>query len=458
LEEGYTSLRLVAAGQSHPGLRRPLNEDSWQIAQAAETGAMWPDRGRLFAVADGMGGHAAGEVASRVAIETLFSVYYDRERDGPLPPTMRLQEAIDAANHAVYGQSATHDTQAGMGTTIVAAVVRDDWLIVANVGDSRAYLLRGGQAMQITQDHSWVAEQVAAGVLSNQEAENHIYKNVVTRCLGHRPTIQVDLFEHALQVGDAVLLCSDGLSNQVSGDEMVRALAQSPLRKAADQMIALANERGGPDNITVVLFKMFDPADAAGARLAESRIPAGVQRSTRTSPLGGVAEPQPTMPRALVRKAKARFSVGFVVLLVAFIAVACGALLLVAATRIEDIRNLLLSPSPTLPALITATPQVETATAAVTETIAAVATGTATPQDTNTPSATATETATPQDTDTPSAMATETSTATATATTTLTPTYTITPLPTDTLTPTLTPTGTPTRTPFPTSGPQPTQG
>jgi protein phosphatase len=255
LDSGHTSLRLIVAGKTHPGQRRPLNEDVWRIAQA-DTRPLWQDRGWLCAIADGMGGHAAGEVASQLASVTLLQTYYGAE-DVPFPPAMRLEQAILAANLSVYEQSAVQDGQAGMGTTIVAAVVHGDWLTIGNVGDSRAYLIRAGQAIQITRDHSWVAEQVAAGALTEEQARGHIYRNVVTRCLGHRPTIQVDLYDQPLRSGDGVLLCSDGLSNQVSDAEIADLVTGLAPDRATDRLIDLANERGGPDNITAVVIKVL---------------------------------------------------------------------------------------------------------------------------------------------------------------------------------------------------------
>ncbi len=258
MDSGVASVHVNAAGQSHPGQRRTLNEDAWWIAREPDTGAWWAQRGRLFVVADGMGGHAAGEVASQLAVETLAQAYYGGDAT-PASPAMRLEQAIQAANRRVYEQAATQDAQAGMGTTVVAAVVHDGWLTIANVGDSRAYRVRSGQAEQITRDHSWVAEQVTAGALSREEAKNHIYKNVVTRCLGHRPTVQIDLFEQALEVGDIVLLCSDGLSNQVSDTELASILTESAaaLAAAIATLLRLANERGAPDNITAVAFQVL---------------------------------------------------------------------------------------------------------------------------------------------------------------------------------------------------------
>lgn len=253
--------RLVAAGQTHPGRVRPLNEDAWEIASQADTGHLWDTRGQLYAVADGMGGHAAGEVASQLALETLIQHYYSSDK-APLPPATRLERAVLEANLNVYEQAMTVDEQAGMGTTIVAAVIYEDRLTIANVGDSRAYLVRGDQILQITNDHSWVAEQVKLGAMTDEQAQNHAYRNVVTRCLGHKPGIQVDIFEHRLRAGDAILLCSDGLSNQVSVQELGRTSVDYAPAEAAKRLIDLANQAGGPDNVTAIVIQVAAPAPA----------------------------------------------------------------------------------------------------------------------------------------------------------------------------------------------------
>jgi serine/threonine protein phosphatase PrpC len=247
--------QLIAAGRTDPGQRRGLNEDAWRIADESELGGLIEERGQLFAVADGMGGHAAGEVASQMAIETLFAEYYGGD-DAPMSPAMRLEQAILTANAQIYEQAGAKASQAGMGTTIVAAVARGEWLTIANVGDSRAYLIRDGAVQQLTHDHSWVAEQVTAGLLTEQQAQNHMYRNVVTRCLGHNPQIEVDTFEHVLEPGDAILLCSDGLSNQVSEDELSRVISEETPYEAVTELVELANRYGGPDNITAVLLKL----------------------------------------------------------------------------------------------------------------------------------------------------------------------------------------------------------
>jgi len=411
LENAHTSLRLTAAGQTHPGQRRPLNEDAWRVASQSDTGKLWSQRGRLFAVADGMGGHAAGEVASQLAVETLMARYYADDENDTAPPAVRLEQAILAANSAVHEQATATDSQAGMGTTLVAAVVRDNWLTVANVGDSRAYLVRNGVARQLTRDHSWVAQQVAAGVLNEQEAREHIYRNVVTRCLGHRPDIQVDLFAQPLRAGDVVLLCSDGLSNQVSDAEIADALTSLSPKQAAERLIALANERGGPDNVTAVVFKLSvtptdqEPADEPEAPSAKARV-----------------EETTLVARPSVRAGKKkRPRLGLLALLLVTLAVVCSVGGLV-AWNVEQVRNLIWpptrTPAPSVPPLVSPTPA---------------------PTDAPTDAPTGTPTAVP----------------TPTATTTRKPTPTSTSPPAET--PTATPTPTQSVTPFPPSGPVLTQ-
>ncbi|RME86443.1 MAG: Stp1/IreP family PP2C-type Ser/Thr phosphatase [Caldilineae bacterium] len=249
--------------RSHTGSVREHNED------AASTVLDWRTRlqvdepllqrwGHLFAVADGMGGHAAGEVASRVAIDTLFRNYYGVEAEqaeGDIET--RLRQAIGAANEAVIQQARTVIPFAGMGTTLVAAVLHGDDLTIANVGDSRAYLFRNGQIEQITRDHSWVAEQVAAGVLAAEEAARHPYRNVITRSLGPDRDSAPDTFREQVRPGDILLLCSDGLSNIVSEKELAQFLSSYPLDEAANIILEWTLERGAPDNVTFVLVEVL---------------------------------------------------------------------------------------------------------------------------------------------------------------------------------------------------------
>jgi len=210
------------------------------------------ERGHLFAVADGMGGHAAGEIASHLAVATLFRAYYAERQK---PPAAALIAAIAAAHEAVCQQAAAQSGQADMGTTLLAALWLGEDLLIANVGDSRAYLFHEGRLYQVTRDHSWVAEQVAAGLLSPAEAAHHPYRNIITHSLGPQRNAEPDLFHLTTQPGDRLLLCSDGLSNLLSAEEMAAFLATYPLDQAATQMLERALERGAPDNVTLVLVQ-----------------------------------------------------------------------------------------------------------------------------------------------------------------------------------------------------------
>lgn len=242
--------------RTHTGSVREVNEDSvstvldWRNKLGLTDDDLGA-RGHLFVVADGMGGHAAGEVASQMAVETLFRTYY---ADVTHPQDEALSNAISAANTLLVQQAEADRRQAGMGTTLVASLLHGDDLLVANVGDSRAYLFRKGQLTQITQDHSWVAEQMAAGVLTSDEALRHPYRNVVTHSLGPDRDPTPDFFRLTVEPGDRMLLCTDGLSNIMAHKEMAGILAAYPPDEAADLLLAHTLERGAPDNVTLALI------------------------------------------------------------------------------------------------------------------------------------------------------------------------------------------------------------
>ena len=244
--------------RTHPGKVRANNQDDFgTILEWREklglTNAELQTRGHLFAVADGMGGHAAGEVASRLAIETLFRDYYTSPwRD----PEANLTAAIGAANQRIFAQAATNPEMNGMGTTLVAALYLPERWLIANVGDSRAYLFRNGRIRQVTEDHSWVAEQARSGILSAEEAAHHPLRNVITRSLGNEERVQPDVYPLNARPEDILLLCSDGLSNLVSEKEMTGILKSYPLDEAAEKLLALALERGASDNVTLILVKL----------------------------------------------------------------------------------------------------------------------------------------------------------------------------------------------------------
>ena len=205
----------------------------------------------LFVVADGMGGHNAGERASSYAVEVLLqSIRKNKEKN----PVKVMRRAIESANDMVYQESISSDRSRGMGTTMVAAVNCKDRLYVANVGDSRLYIINS-QIRQITKDHSLVEEMVRLGKLTKEEGRNHPDKNIITRAVGAEETVQIDCFEERIGIRDVVLLCSDGLTNMVSDEQIQQIInTEKNLQKAAELLVETANRNGGRDNITVLLI------------------------------------------------------------------------------------------------------------------------------------------------------------------------------------------------------------
>jgi protein phosphatase len=230
---------------THTGRKRRHNEDAYVLQPP------------LFAIADGMGGARAGEVASRLAAAALQS----GEVDGN--GKERVTALIQAANRRVYERSSQDAEVAGMGTTMTVALVEDGTVTLGHVGDSRAYVLRDGELEQLTDDHSLVAELVRGGKLSAEEAEHHPQRSVITRALGTDPDVDVDTFTVEAEDGDVFVLCSDGLTDMVGDDEIGEVLAGSRenLKEAAEELVRRANKAGGQDNITVVAFEMTDEPD-----------------------------------------------------------------------------------------------------------------------------------------------------------------------------------------------------
>lgn len=264
--------------QTDVGRAREQNEDCYGIGE----GARAAQHGLLLIVCDGMGGHASGEVASRMAVDSILASYYDDpSEDRPAA----LEHAFQQANAQIHAQG-----HGSMGTTGVAALLLGDTLSVANVGDSRAYLIRDGAVQQISHDHSLVADQVAAGLITPEQARRSTIKNVITRALGHQPEVLVDLFETDLRPGDMVLLCSDGLHGLVDDDELLQAAQMDDLDLVCQQLVELANRRGGHDNITVVLAQvgpLSEPASAA----ATSQTDLIAERATERLPDHAPAPP-----------------------------------------------------------------------------------------------------------------------------------------------------------------------
>lgn len=239
------------SGTTHQGMVRINNEDS--ISTLDDIG--------VAILADGMGGHQAGEVASSMAVEMVQQYFADvMGNPGSVPNGENLLESIGLANTAVFELSQERPECAGMGTTIVVCNFINGKIITAHVGDSRLYCLRDNSLAQITQDHSVVQELVSRGFMSQEEANNSMNKNLVTRALGIEATVEADLNEQQYQSGDVYLLCSDGLSDVVPDTEIEKTLVehQADIGSTAKYLVDQANTAGGPDNISVILVKISD--------------------------------------------------------------------------------------------------------------------------------------------------------------------------------------------------------
>ena len=246
---------MIAYAVTDVGRSRSMNQDS-VFASVDPVGPL----SNLYMVADGMGGHQSGDLASRYLVRNLCT--YIRETDGE-PPEVLLR-AVQQVNGELYQLSTEQPEYAGMGTTLVAATVKDGVLYVANVGDSRLYLVRRDGLKQVTRDHSFVEEMVSMGRMERGSQSYLEKKNIITRAVGIDRRVEVDLFEVELEEGDYILLCSDGLSNMVDNTDLFRlSFLPGSLEKKAEAMVTLANERGGRDNISVVLVEI-EPEEVAG--------------------------------------------------------------------------------------------------------------------------------------------------------------------------------------------------
>ena len=284
-------MKVHHSARTDVGRTRDHNEDSYGVGEGEPVERF----GELLVVCDGMGGHAAGEIASRVAVETILSDYYtvdDEER------AAALEQAFSHANEQIYATG--HGT---MGTTGVAALLYHDALHIANVGDSRAYLIRDGAIRQLSRDHSFVSDQVAAGLITPDQARSSPHRNVITRALGYQSEVSVDLFRWPLQVGDIVLLCSDGLHGLVTDEEIAKIVLAHASDEAIDRLIGLANERGGSDNITVAIARV-DALDWDAQPVTEAELASENARATTELPVPEavaappVAEPEAPAPSA----------------------------------------------------------------------------------------------------------------------------------------------------------------
>lgn len=235
---------------THIGQRRETNQDYMYTSETAVGNLP-----NLFLVADGMGGHAAGDFASRFTVEKIVEYIEQSTRKEPVAV---MREAVLYANRLLLEEALADAGKSGMGTTIVAATCDGGRLCTANVGDSRLYVINNEKITQITRDHSLVEEMVRMGEMDKEDAKAHPDKNIITRAIGVLPEVSVDFFETALEPGDTILMCSDGLTNMVEDADIKRiVLGQRDIVEKAERLVQTANENGGKDNITVVLVEPF---------------------------------------------------------------------------------------------------------------------------------------------------------------------------------------------------------
>ncbi|HSZ81535.1 MAG TPA: Stp1/IreP family PP2C-type Ser/Thr phosphatase [Polyangia bacterium] len=249
-------MRITGWGASDVGRKRHHNEDS----------ILCNNELSLFAVADGMGGHLGGERASRMAVEILEREIEKARQEGllsvpvgelapgePHPLRTLLRRAVVEADRNIYETATQNPALAGMGTTLTVLLFAGNQVHMGHVGDSRAYLYRDGRARQLTEDHSWIQEQVRAGLISAEEAKESRFRNIITRSVGFEPSVEPDLAAMSVEAGDCFVLCSDGLSNYLSSDELGQVLTGHFYRDVAKVFVDLANDRGGDDNVTCLV-------------------------------------------------------------------------------------------------------------------------------------------------------------------------------------------------------------
>jgi serine/threonine protein phosphatase PrpC len=258
-------MKISAFGMTDVGKKRSHNEDSFLVN----------DDLRLFVVADGMGGHSGGEFASRFAVSTVEEVLQGMNEDPEATVISgvnsddasygeRLRYAIGVASQKIYEQALFDESLRGMGTTVAAVLMDSGKASVAHVGDSRVYLIRDGQMKVLTEDHSLVTEQMKAGVITEKDAKNHRYKNVITRSVGYQGEVEVDVAQVDLSLHDKILICSDGLTNMIEDDVICSHVVGNDVKAACENLIRLANENGGEDNITVVLCEVVEDSEDTG--------------------------------------------------------------------------------------------------------------------------------------------------------------------------------------------------
>ena len=322
-------VKVTVFGKTDLGRTRDHNEDTFLVADLSSgNSSLLPEvreheigpRGSLFMVADGMGGAAAGELASEMATDLIYrhlsTAWADDEDASPERFAFRMKEAVELANQQIYGYAREHPEVRGMGTTVTAAGVFGDQLYLTQIGDSRGYLVRNGSAIQLTRDQSLMQRLVDAGELTQEEAEQSERRNIILQALGPDPRVKVDLSHQVLRRGDTLLICSDGLSGLVKREEFADMVAaHADLPSLCTALIDLANERGGPDNITVVAVRfdgegLPEPDSAEDVGYQVYQVPGGDPEDTLAEPVVRppvaapaaeiVAEPQAGRGRGLL--------------------------------------------------------------------------------------------------------------------------------------------------------------
>jgi protein phosphatase len=256
-------VKFSAYGKSDIGLRRTNNEDGFVIRDltretefepAVVVGQPVGARGVLFAVCDGIGGHHAGEIASSLALETLETEM--QRLSGACPRPELFKKAVEVVNQRVWAEASLHPKLSGMGTTLTAAVICQERVLIAHVGDSRGYFARGGRVEQITKDQSIAGQLVASGAMTEEQVRQTPFRHVLLQAIGTKEKVEIALDGIDLVRGDSLLLCSDGLSGKIAIADLAGYLAGDDLKVCGDALVALANERGGEDNITVVIVRV----------------------------------------------------------------------------------------------------------------------------------------------------------------------------------------------------------
>ncbi len=291
-------MNVSAGAKTDPG-QRANNEDHYLVVDTRRRGLRADG---VLVIADGMGGRASGEQASQAAVgavdETLAELLDSRLAE-PVVLGDALSTALRKANARVYALAQEDEGRKGMGTTCVAAIVEGDRLYLAHAGDSRAYLLRGGSLSQLTADHSYVAEQVRAGAISEEGARKSRFRNIITRAVGIEPTLEAEVSDVEIKPGDVLLLCTDGLSNMVDEDDLIQTLAQSgSAQAAADTLVFLANRAGGKDNITAVVARLQAGTRTLRMQTADlARPEASSKKSSPTQSRPAPVSARPEEPR-----------------------------------------------------------------------------------------------------------------------------------------------------------------